>query len=52
MESAHQNEIDALNLKIIELKGIIEDLRATLKREVGDKDALIKQLQMETRDYR
>ena len=41
MESAHQNELDALNRKITELNAIIDNLKGVLEREVGSKDSLI-----------
>ena len=52
MESAHQNELDALNRKITELNAIIDNLKGVLEREVGSKDELIAQLQAENKDYR
>ena len=44
MEAAHLNELDALNRKLAELQGIIDDLSAKLQKDVGDKDDLIVRL--------
>ena len=47
MESAHQNEVNQLNMRITELETAIEDLELKLKRDVSDKDELIAKLQKE-----